>query len=53
MSTPRLNKLTPAEERWLAEQRTKWVPLSERQALIIRAAFRESSQEFKAEGEVA
>ena len=34
------DKLMPAEQRWLDAQRAKWVPLSERQATIIRNAFR-------------
>ncbi|WP_218721433.1 hypothetical protein [Nocardia sp. MH4] len=33
-------KVSPAEQRWLDAQRTKWVPLSERQALVIRNALR-------------
>lgn len=42
MSAP---EVTPAEQRWLDAQRAKWVPLSERQATIIRNAFREPAAE--------
>ena len=47
MSAP---EVTPAEQRWLDAQRAKWVPLSERQATIIRNAFREPVSE---QGDVA
>ncbi|WP_446224927.1 hypothetical protein ACTWPB_07365 [Nocardia sp. IBHARD005] len=39
--------VTPAEQRWLDAQRAKWVPLSERQALVIRNAFREPALDGK------
>jgi hypothetical protein len=33
-------EVSPAAQRWLDAQRAKWVPLSERQALVIRNALR-------------
>lgn len=34
------SKFTPAQRRWLDQQRAKWVPLSEQQALVLRGILR-------------
>lgn len=40
MSARDPRKCSPAERAWLDAQRERWTPLTERQALTIRAALR-------------
>lgn len=48
MSAP--EKITPAEEAWLAEAQKGWAPLDEFQATVIRRHFRVTATDLQDRG---